>query len=772
MNSIFKKFRVTVLKLAVLASLVSLPTNAQLLPQESQIVRDISIQYVGPATVNEELILGNMKTTVGQPYNERFVEEDIRALFGTEEISNVRIFSEPLDDGVRVVVVVQTKATVREVLLKGVDRKLANRLRKRITTIPGGTLSEETIEGDRQIIIDYYQERGFSNVKVEYDLDVDDERGTAKVAFDISEGGKATVRKVLFEGNTAVTEKDLRKQMETKGRNLLTWINKSGRLQDEVLAEDLLKIEEYYANLGYIDAKVENVRRDRIDDKRIDLVITVNEGLQYTVNELTIEGNELYTSDEILANLRMLPGEIYTPRGLQDDTKILRDMYGSRGYVDLLLIPESASAGDSQVNLSYRLDEGFQSYVEQINIEGNTKTKDKVLRRELALLPGEIFDTTSVETSKLRLQNLGYFSRVDTFENDTLIPGRKDLNIVVEEKRTGSFNFGAGFSSIDSLIGFAEITQSNFDITNWPGLTGGGQKFRARVQIGTERQDLVLALTEPWFLDQKLAVGGELYYRESAFFSDVYDQTNIGGQIFARKPIGRFSSIEGRYTLQQVEIDDFSGRVSEEILSEGGERIESRLGALYVYDTRDSVFLSRSGERIEAEIYGAGGFLSGDVDYYGFRIEGTKYWSLPYDGIFFINAELAVVDVWNGADAVPIWARQYLGGANSLRGYDFREVGPKDEFGEPIGGGTLVRATFEYTFPIIERIRGAVFYDVGFVADDAYSFDTGDMGSDIGIGVRMELPIGPVRIDFGYPLQTDEFNDSTGKFNFNVGYQF
>ncbi len=768
----FKQIRLIALNLAVLATMLSNSTNAQLLPQDNQVVRDITVQYVGPATVNEELILGNMKTTVGQPYNERFVEEDIRALFATEEISNVRIFSEPMTGGVRVVVVVQTKATVSEVLLKGVDRKFANRLRKQITTSPGSTLSEETLEQDRQKIIDYYQERGFSNASAEYSLDIDEQRGTARVAFDINEGGKATIRKVLFEGNVAVPEKELRKQMKTKGRDLLTWINKSGRLQDEVLADDLINVEDYYSNLGYIDAKVTNVRRERVDEKRIDLIIEVNEGLQYTVNELTVEGNELYTDDEILANLRMMPGEIYSPRGLQDDSKILRDMYGSRGYVDLLLIPESVSAGESQVNLNYRIDEGFQSYVEQINIEGNTKTKDKVLRRELVLLPGDIYDTTSVETSKLRLQNLGYFSRVDTFESDTLIPGRKDLNIVVEEKRTGSFNFGAGFSTIDSLIGFAEITQTNFDITNWPGLTGGGQKFRARVQIGTERNDLVLALTEPWFLDTKLAVGGELFYRDSSFLADVYDQTNIGGTLFARRPIGRFSSIEGRYTLQQVEIDDFTGNVSEEILSEGGERLESKLGALYVYDTRDSVFLSRSGERIEAEIYGAGGFLAGDVDYYGFRIEGTKYWSLPYDGIFFINAELAIVDTWNGADAVPIWAREYLGGSNTLRGYDFREVGPKDEFGNPIGGGTMVRATFEYTFPIISKVRGAVFYDVGFVADDAFSFDTGDMGSDIGIGVRMELPIGPVRIDFGYPLQTDRFNDSNGKFNFNVGYQF
>ncbi len=754
--------------LAVLA--VSVAAKAQILPpSEGPVVRDIVIQYVGPASISKERILSNMKTAVGQPYSELNVEEDIRSIYRTQEVGNVRIFSEPMGDGVRVVVVLQTRSTVSEVILAGVDKAKANRLRKQINTKPGASLNEETIEKDRATIIEYYQQRGFGNVSVTTSIQANEQAGTSRVVFNIDEGGRAIVRKVRFEGVTAASEKEMRKQIKTRGKDWLSFFNKSGRLEDDVLDEDIVKVEEFLSGKGHIDAKVLEVRRDRVDDRRIDLVFVVSEGPQYTVSSLSFEGNQLFTTDELVSAIKMQPGSVYSPQGLRADSRIVQDMYGAKGYVDLLLVPEAASSGNATVKLTYRIDEGFQSYVEQINIEGNTKTKDKVIRRELAIVPGEIFDTTAVETSKQRLQNLGYFERVETYPNDTLIPGRKDLNIVVQEKRTGSFNFGAGFSSIDSLIGFAELTQGNFDLMNWPRFTGGGQKFRTRVQLGTERQDFVIGLTEPWFLDRQLSLGGELFYRELNFVSDVYDQTNIGGTAKLIKPLGEFSSVEFNYTLQQVEIGGFEGRVSDAIRSEGGERIESKLGSVILYDTRDSVFLTRKGERIEFELYGAGGPLSGDVDYYGWRIEASKYWSLPWDGIFLVNGELAVVD---SGDPVPIWARQYLGGSNNLRGYDFRDVGPKDEFGEPLGGNTMARLTLEYTIPVIERVRAAFFYDVGFVAEDAYDWNTDTYGMDVGIGLRLDLPIGPVRIDFGYPLQTDRFNDSSGKFNFNVGYQF
>src|SRR5437667_7038537 len=236
----------------------------------------------------------------------------------------------------------------------------------------------------------------------------------------------------------------------------------------------------------------------------------------------------------------MKEGSVDAPKQLHDDAKAVADAYGSGGYVDLVITPESTPAGPALVDVEYKIEEGERSYVNRVNIEGNTRTKDKVIRREVLIAPGDVFNTVRVDTTKKRLENLGYFSKVETYPEETDIAGRKDLMILVQEKRTGSFSFGGGFSTIDQLVGFAELTQGNFDLMNWPGLTGAGQKFRLRVQYGTERKDFILALTEPYFLDRRLSLGGQLFFTEANYLSTDYDQRNYGFSIEARKPINAY----------------------------------------------------------------------------------------------------------------------------------------------------------------------------------------------------------------------------------------
>ena len=205
----------------------------------------------------------------------------------------------------------------------------------------------------------------------------------------------------------------------------------------------------------------------------------------------------------------MKEGSVYSPKQLRDDAKAVADAYGSGGYVDLVITPEGTPAGTGLIDVHYTIEESVRSFVNRVNIEGNTRTKDKVIRREVLVAPGDVFNTVRVDTTKKRLENLGYFAKVETYPEDTDIPGRKDLTILVQEKRTGSLSFGGGFSTVDKLVGFAELTQGNFDLFNWPSFTGGGQKFRLRVQYGTERKDFILTIVEPYFLDRRLADLGE-----------------------------------------------------------------------------------------------------------------------------------------------------------------------------------------------------------------------------------------------------------------------
>jgi len=749
--------------------------QGQQAPASMPIVRSIDVQYAGAARISKEKVLANMRTRVGRPYNETVVEEDIRNLYATGNVSNVRIFGEPAGaNGVKVIVVIAAKAQISEVVVSGPDKVKTNRIRKEITAKPGDQLSEATLEQDRQKIIQFYANKGFGDVNVTYDTAVNEKAGTARVTFTVAEGGKTIVNDVFVQGNSQVKTGDIKKVIKTRPKsalNPMTYFAKSNRLNNEQLESDAVAVRELYLNRGFADVQISTPRVDRDRGGKVNVTYTVNEGQPYRVGKVSYTGAQVLTMEEISKNAKVRSGEVYSPLSIRTDVKNIQDQYGSRGYIDFNAGAQTRRAGPGVMDVAFNMDEGVQSYVEKINISGNTRTKDKVLRREIALTPGEVYNTVRVDASKSRLNNLNYFSKVEMYPSDTLVPGRKDLNVLVEEKRTGSFNFGAGFSSIDSLLGFVEITQGNFDMTRWPNFTGGGQKFRIRAQYGVRRKDFIISLTEPYFLDREISLGGELFYREASFVSAVYDEGRYGGVINARKRLSTFTSGRVGYRLENIAIQNVDEAASATIRAEEGSRLKSEISAGLLYDSRDSVFLTRRGLRVDASAFVAGGFLGGNTDIYGFDIEASKWFLLPWDTILTLNGEVAGVSTWADGDRVPIFDRLYLGGANNLRGFNFRDVGPKDEDGEPIGGNSLWRFTVEFTFPVVDKVRGAFFYDVGAVSALSYDFG-GEINSDFGFGVRLDLPIGPVRIDYGIPLQSDRFNDSSGRFQFNIGYQF
>ncbi|CAN5662586.1 outer membrane protein assembly factor BamA [soil metagenome] len=759
--------RAALCALLLLALLVPSTVCAQ---EEGVRIRSIEIRYSGPETISRQRILAQMRTSVGRIYNAGIVEQDIRNLYATGQLQNVRIFGEQQGDGVKVIVAVQTRANVNEIEIVGATRISARALRKKIKLKVNEPLDETVLGTARQDIISAYRAKGYNDVDVQYRIETDQARATSRVVFIVNEGLRGTISAVRFEGNRAFTDRKLRKQMKTKSKTLIAFLDKSGRLDEAQLQQDLDAIREWYQDHGYIDVEVQTPRRER-SNGRMALVIPIVEGPKYRVGRIEVKGTKITTSEKVLALFKLKPGDVYSPKAIREDAKKLADAYGSGGYVDLIVQPQGTPSGPNRIDIVYTIEEGERSFVQRINIVGNVRTRDKVIRREVLIAPGDVYSTTRVETSKKRLENLGYFSRVETYPEDTGFPGRRDLTVQVEEKRTGSLNFGAGFSTIDSIIGFVEVTQGNFDLWNWPNFTGGGQKFRARIQYGAQRKDFVLSLTEPYFFDQRLSVGGDIFYREANFLSDVYDQRNYGFSVTARKPIGRFLSLSFEYRLEEIDIFDVPDSASLQIRSEKGARTKSQVASSLVFDTRDNPFLTRKGQRVVLTPFLAGGFLGGDTQIYGFDLEGSQYFRLPGDLILLFNGQIASVDTWGNGDRVPIYDRLFLGGGNNLRGFNYRDVGPKDIFGEPVGGKTLARATVELTVPVIEKVRAAVFYDTGFVNRSAFDFGADDVASDVGVGLRLDLPIGPIRLDYAIPLQTAG-NSSSGKFNFNVGYQF
>src|SRR6266568_567856 len=683
-------------RVAFICALLGVPSVwSQAPPQAPQqapprpIIRAIDVEYTGPPTVSKERILAYMRTKVGQPFNDATLEQDVEALYKSGAIQNVRIFGEPQDDGVKVSVQVQTRLLAREIVIEGAERIGAKHLRKEIKLKLNQPIKEEDLEEAREKIIEIYQSHGFTDVGVQFRVDpLDEKHGTARVVFTVNEGAKGAVAQISFEGNAHFTAWRLRKEMKTKRKTIVAFLDKSGRLDEAQLQQDMDSLREWYQNHGFIDVEIKDVRRERNAKGALTITIVIAEGPQYHVHNLTISGEKVAKQEGVRPFLKMKEGSVYSPKQLHDDAKAVADAYGSGGYVDLVIAPESTPAGPALVDVHYKIEEGERSYLNRVNIEGNTRTKDKVVRREVLVAPGDVFNTVRVDTTKKRLENLGYFSKVETYPEETDVPGRKDLTILVQEKRTGSFSFGAGFSTIDQLVGFAELTQGNFDLFNWPTFTGGGQKFRLRVQYGTQRKDFLLALTEPYFLDRRLALTGQAFYNEANYLSADYDQRNYGFSLDLRKPINAYMYGTLGYTLQNVEIFNVASSSPEFILTQSGTFTESKMFSSLVFDSRDNPLLSHRGQRITFSPAIAGGFLGGDTQIYALDLEGSQYFRLPKDTILLLNGEIATVSQWGNGNEVPIFERLFLGGSNNLSGFPFREVGPQQN-GEPIGGQSM-----------------------------------------------------------------------------------
>src|SRR6266581_9614490 len=351
--------------------------------QEAPTIRSIDVQYPGPATVSKERILAQIRTAVGQPYSDQTVEDDIRNLYKTGVIQNVRIFAQPEGDGVKVIVAVQTRQVLRELVIDGAHRVSAKKLRKEIGVRLNAPVNEDDLQKARQKIIDSYQSKGFTDIAVDFRIEpIDESRATARVIYTVKEGVKGAVKQIRFQGKEHLSERILRKQMKTRGKTMISFIDKSGRLDEVQLQQDLDSIKEFYQNHGYIDVDVREVGRER---KNGPLVITIGikEGTLYHVNKLSFAGYKQTTEEKIRKIIKMKEGTVYSPKQLHEDAKAIADAYGHGGYVDLVILPQGSPAGAGLIDVHYKIEEGNRSFVERINIVGNTRTKDKVIRREI-----------------------------------------------------------------------------------------------------------------------------------------------------------------------------------------------------------------------------------------------------------------------------------------------------------------------------------------------------------------------------------------------------
>lgn len=749
---------------------------------EGKTIAEVAVRYTGAKTVDETRMRNLMSSKAGSAYHAENLDKDIKALYESGVVDDVRFFAEPVGDKVKLIAEVTTRPGLNGVGFMGntvfTDQKLAKESKMKT----GGTLSDEQILEARRNIEKYYQGYGYPDVTVTHKIQPSTTPGLSDLIFVIDEGQKNEIRKIRFEGNHVFTDAELRKEMKTKPKGWFSWLTKSGHIESNQLDTDLDAILDYYRSRGYLRASSPGIRREAVKDGRVDLIIQISEGEKYTVAGIGFSKMTVFKPEELYPSLTLNGNDAYSSKKMRADITMIRSFYGSRGYADAVVTPDIRDAGPNRVSITYRITEGGRFLVGKVNISGNVKTKDKVIRRENPLKPGDQFNTVELETTKSRLQNLQYFSDVQVTGAPSSTAGYRDVNVLVEEKATGSVGVGLGFSSIDSLVGFVTLEQSNFDLFHPWNFTGGGQRFAMNLKAGSQRSEASISLTEPWFMDQQLALGGELFYRQSNYFSDYYTQTNIGAAISLRKPLGSKSSIKFEYRIEEVKIDssvhdsDYGGHGAQSQLSQeniGGDFIRSAMTVNYVYDSRDSSIQARSGHKIDINLTYAG--LGGAVNDFTLSAQGQKYWNLKWDTILSISGEMAFVEGVNGT--VPIFDRMFLGGGRTLRGFKFRDVGPRDTgyTNDVYGGNSLGYASLEYTVPIIDTVRAAVFADAGFVHAASWDPSPSDLYTDVGIGIRLKLPISPLPLALDYAVPTsspDPKADKGGQFNFYLNYQY
>ena len=755
----------------VLASFVVFSVSSYSIAQDIQHesaseITDISIE--GNNAVSANTILSRISTKVGSRFMQRTVNDDIKRLYATGFFTDVIAEAEDYKGGIRLIFKVVEKSVVSSMAFEGNRIYRAELLKKQIETKDGDVLNKRVLAEDMRKLEAFYRKKGFALVKVEYRIETDPVSNASKVYITIDEKKQYRIKSIVFSGNEKFPDNRLVKIISTRTDGLF----RSGVLDENLLQQDMERLAAFYRDNGFIDAKASY--STEYHDKGINVTVHIQENDQYFVGNVIIEGNKIISSKEIEKDLKMKGGSAYSPNNLRSDVISIQTLYFDKGYMECSVRPVTSLNKEAKtIDISYTITEGILSYVNEIRVTGNSKTKDKVIRRELRLYPGERFDGDKLKKSKQRLYDLGYFDEVIFDTEPTDRPDKKDLQVSVKEAKTGEFSFGGGYSSVDRLIGFVEIAQRNFDITNFKTFTGAGQILRVKAELGYVRQNYTLSFTEPWIFGYPYLFGFDLFSfdrskKESLGYG--YSEKRTGGNLRFGKELTDYDRADLRYRLERIKIGDVSDDALTALKDEQGKNTISALALTLTRDTTDSKFNPMSGHILSGTAENAGGPLGGDKDFY--KLTGVANFFFNYNKTLVL--ELKGTGGWakeyDDSVSVPIYERFFAGGANTVRGYKERSIGPRDEpTGDPIGGEAMLVANAELTYPVFKNFKVAVFYDIGNVWHSTdKNINVKDFKAGTGAGVRVKTPIGPVKVDLGYPLNENHDDKQKIRFHFSM----
>lgn len=743
-------------------------------PQEKKVKE---IKVVNNKIVSGATIRAKLKTGEGMVFSQDVLNEDLKRLYDLGFFEDIAIDVEEEADGYVVSFIVLEKPVVEVIIFEGNKVIKEPKLRAEISIKEDEMLDRAKLNRDLTTIRKLYESQGFQLADIDYDIETNETMNRAKVTFKISEKQRIRVKSIDFFGNYSISDKKLKKYMVTKTQFL--FFIQPGYFKSEEFDADIERIMAHYRDNGYLDVKVAPDFEYNPDATEMYITVNIEEGKRYLVGDVKVKGNQRFTSDEIQKEHKVEKGEPFSESAMLEDTMNTQQYYYDRGYMDCEVDSDKIldpSTGD--INITYRITEGEVIYIDKVRVQGNPKTKDVVIRRELRIYPGEPFRGAKIRKSKERLYNLGYFEEVVFDTEPGRAPNQKDLVVTVKEAKTGEFSFGGGYSSVDKLVGFVQVNQRNFDARNFPTFTGGGQILNVRAELGNIRQNYVVSWTDPWILGYPLLFGFDVYRTEHKKTTDVgylFDERRQGGDIRLGKEFTDYFRADAMYKLEEVDISGVPDTVAQAIKDEEGNNWLSRVLLSLKYDTRDNVFTPTRGFLLGGVLEDVGGVLGGDRDFVKYGISGNTYFSFLNKRIVLeLSSSLSFADSYGDTDKVPIYERYYAGGAATIRGYKERHVSPRDSTtNDPIGGDARLLSSAEATFPLVEKmIKGAVFADAGEVWKNMSDAFTSNLKYGVGTGVRVKTPLGPVKLDYGWPLSDNHGDKKKGRFYFSMSHGF
>ena len=743
------------------------------------------VRVVGNRRIEQDAIKRIVKTQPGDTLLAKNLSEDLKAIYSMGYFDDVRVESEDSSTGKIILFVVKEKPTIRHILIKNSQgyQPISNKkepqetkndikpgslvfddekILKSLDIKTGSIVNIFKIQSNIKRIEDMYKEKNYHNVKVSYNIKEQD-NNQADLEFVIDEGKKILIKEIHFAGNQAYPDKKLKKIMKTSEKGFWSWLTSSGDLKTEDLNQDAELLTSFYHNSGYVQAKVGEPIIE-FKDNWIFITIKIDEGQRFKVGKVQIMGDILTSEAEMMKQIKISKEEYFSRQILRDDIIVIGDLYSDEGYAYTDVVPQIDQDYEKLiVNITYTISKGNLVYFEGIRITGNTKTRDKVIRRELDLYEQELFSGKKLKRAIRNLNRLDYFEDVKVNTTKGSDPDKMLLDIDVKEKPTGTFSFGGGYSSVESLFVVGSIAQRN--------LFGRGQLLRLKAEIGGRTTRYDLSFTEPWLFDIPLSAGVDLYNQYRDY--DAYNLASVGGALRFGYPVFDYTRAYLTYGYDISDMTKLSDTASSYFKQMAGQHTTSSITPLVRYDSRDKAFNPTEGSNNSVSVEYAGDVLGGDVGFTKYIGEAGRYFPLFWSTVGFLHSRAGYVEQHAGA-LLPPYDRFYLGGMNSIRGFSWDQLSPRDANGDAYGGNKFVQLNVEYIFPLLKDVglMGVVFYDTGNLYDDNQDIDLGSLRQTSGFGVRWYSPMGPIRLENGFILDPKPGESQTGRWEFTMGQAF